>query len=42
MLDSAGPNPVFFRTLDIGSDKILPTITPEIEPNPTLDGEQYA
>ena len=36
VLDSAGPNPVFFRTLDIGSDKILPTITPEIEPNPTL------
>ena len=36
MLDSAGTNPVFFRTLDIGSDKILPTITPEIEPNPTL------
>ena len=36
MLDSAGANPVFFRTLDIGSDKILPTITPEIEPNPTL------
>ena len=36
VLDSAGTNPVFFRTLDIGSDKILPTITPEIEPNPTL------
>ena len=36
VLDSAGINPVFFRTLDIGSDKILPTITPEIEPNPTL------
>ena len=36
VLDSAGKNPVFFRTLDIGSDKILPTITPEIEPNPTL------
>lgn len=36
VLDSAGANPVFFRTLDIGSDKILPTITPEIEPNPTL------
>ncbi len=36
VLDSAGENPVFFRTLDIGSDKILPTITPEIEPNPTL------
>ena len=36
VLDSAGSNPVYFRTLDIGSDKILPTITPEIEPNPTL------
>ncbi len=36
VLDAADKNPVFFRTLDIGSDKILPTITPEIEPNPTL------
>ena len=36
VLDTAGSNPVFFRTLDIGSDKILPTFTPEIEPNPTL------
>ena len=31
VLDS-GANPVFFRTLDTGSDKILPTITPKLNP----------
>ena len=36
VLDSAKGLPVFFRTLDVGSDKILPSITPEIEPNPAL------
>ena len=36
VLDSAQGLPVFFRTLDIGSDKVLPSITPEIEPNPAL------
>ena len=36
VLDSAKGLPVFFRTLDIGSDKVLPSITPEIEPNPAL------
>ncbi len=36
VLDSACGMPVFFRTLDIGSDKVLPSITPEIEPNPAL------
>ncbi len=36
VLDSARGLPVFFRTLDIGSDKVLPSITPEIEPNPAL------
>ena len=36
VLDSARGLPVFFRTLDIGSDKILPSISPEIEPNPAL------
>ncbi|MAI97193.1 MAG: phosphoenolpyruvate--protein phosphotransferase [Rhodobacteraceae bacterium] len=36
VLDSALGLPVYFRTLDIGSDKILPSISPEIEPNPAL------
>ena len=36
VLDSACGLPVFFRTLDIGSDKVLPSIAPELEPNPAL------
>ena len=36
VLDSAGGKPVVFRTLDIGSDKVLPYINREDEPNPAL------
>ena len=36
VLDSAGGRPVVFRTLDIGSDKVLPFMKREAEPNPAL------
>jgi phosphotransferase system enzyme I (PtsP) len=36
ILDSAGDKPVTFRTLDIGSDKVLPYMRREDEPNPAL------
>lgn len=36
VLDSAQGKEVVFRTLDIGSDKILPYMRREIEPNPAL------
>ncbi|MEM9959506.1 MAG: phosphoenolpyruvate--protein phosphotransferase [Pseudomonadota bacterium] len=36
ILDAAGDNEVVFRTLDIGSDKILPFMRREEEPNPAL------
>ncbi|MEM1268387.1 MAG: phosphoenolpyruvate--protein phosphotransferase, partial [Pseudomonadota bacterium] len=36
ILDAAGEKPVTFRTLDIGSDKVLPYMTREPEPNPAL------
>ncbi len=36
ILDSAGDKPVIFRTLDIGSDKVLPYMKRESEPNPAL------
>ena len=36
VLDSAHGRPVVFRTLDIGSDKVLPYLKPEDEPNPAL------
>ena len=36
ILDSAGDKPVVFRTLDIGSDKILPYMRRAEEPNPAL------
>ncbi|MEM9147545.1 MAG: phosphoenolpyruvate--protein phosphotransferase [Pseudomonadota bacterium] len=36
ILDSAGGREVVFRTLDIGSDKILPYMRREEEPNPAL------
>nr|WP_255552331.1 phosphoenolpyruvate--protein phosphotransferase [Maritimibacter dapengensis] len=36
VLDAAGGKPVVFRTLDIGSDKVLPYMKPTEEPNPAL------
>lgn len=36
VLDSAGGKRVVFRTLDIGSDKVLPYMKPTDEPNPAL------
>ena len=36
VLDSAREKPVTFRTLDIGSDKVLPYMKRQDEPNPTL------
>jgi phosphotransferase system enzyme I (PtsP) len=36
ILDSAGDKPVTFRTLDIGSDKVLPYMKRQDEPNPAL------
>ena len=36
VLDAAGGRPVVFRTLDIGSDKVLPYMKREDEPNPAL------
>jgi len=36
VLDAANGKPVVFRTLDIGSDKVLPYMRPNDEPNPAL------
>ncbi len=36
VLDAAGGKRVAFRTLDIGSDKVLPYMKPNDEPNPAL------
>ncbi|MFV0301314.1 MAG: putative PEP-binding protein [Paracoccus sp. (in: a-proteobacteria)] len=36
VLDSARGKPVMFRTLDIGSDKVLPSMKPQDEPNPAM------
>lgn len=36
ILDAAGEKPVVFRTLDIGSDKVLPYMKRQDEPNPAL------
>ncbi|AGT09997.1 phosphoenolpyruvate--protein phosphotransferase [Paracoccus aminophilus] len=36
VLDSALGRPVMFRTLDIGSDKVLPYMKPQDEPNPAM------
>ncbi len=36
VMKAAGPKPVVFRTLDIGSDKVLPYMKPTEEPNPAL------
>ncbi|MFB9222739.1 phosphoenolpyruvate--protein phosphotransferase [Paracoccus cavernae] len=36
VLDSALGKPVMFRTLDIGSDKVLPYMKPNDEPNPAM------
>ncbi|MEW2914793.1 phosphoenolpyruvate--protein phosphotransferase [Leisingera sp. JC11] len=36
VLDAAHGKPVVFRTLDIGSDKVLPYMKPTDEPNPAL------
>jgi phosphotransferase system enzyme I (PtsP) len=36
ILDAAGEKPVVFRTLDIGSDKVLPYMKRGEEPNPAL------
>ncbi|MEQ9693744.1 phosphoenolpyruvate--protein phosphotransferase [Shimia sp. SDUM112013] len=36
VMDAAKGKRVVFRTLDIGSDKVLPYMTPEDEPNPAL------
>ncbi|UXU73724.1 MULTISPECIES: phosphoenolpyruvate--protein phosphotransferase [unclassified Paracoccus (in: a-proteobacteria)] len=36
VLDSARGRPVMFRTLDIGSDKVLPYMKPQDEPNPAM------
>jgi phosphotransferase system enzyme I (PtsP) len=35
-MDAAGGKKVVFRTLDIGSDKVLPYMKPQDEPNPAL------
>lgn len=36
VLDNAHGRPVIFRTLDIGSDKVLPYMKPHDEPNPAM------
>lgn len=36
VFDAADGMPVNFRTLDIGSDKVLPYLQPEDEPNPAM------
>ena len=36
VMDAAGGRRVVFRTLDIGSDKVLPFMKREVEPNPAL------
>ena len=36
IMDAAGDKPVIFRTLDIGSDKVLPYMKRPEEPNPAL------
>ncbi|MDT8856056.1 phosphoenolpyruvate--protein phosphotransferase [Paracoccaceae bacterium Fryx2] len=36
VIDAAGPMRVVFRTLDIGSDKVLPYMKPNDEPNPAM------
>ena len=36
VMDAAGDKPVVFRTLDIGSDKVLPYMKATEEPNPAL------
>jgi len=36
VLDAAGGKRVVFRTLDIGSDKVLPYMKPQDEPNPAM------
>ncbi|MEM7438165.1 MAG: phosphoenolpyruvate--protein phosphotransferase [Pseudomonadota bacterium] len=36
VMDAAHGKPVTFRTLDIGSDKVVPFLKPEDEPNPAL------
>jgi phosphotransferase system enzyme I (PtsP) len=36
VMDAAGDKRVAFRTLDIGSDKVLPYLKPTEEPNPAL------
>lgn len=36
VMDSAKDKQVVFRTLDIGSDKVLPYMAPQDEPNPAL------
>ncbi|PZO66840.1 MAG: peptidase [Paracoccus denitrificans] len=36
VMDNAGGLPVVFRTLDIGSDKVLPYMKPHDEPNPAM------
>jgi phosphotransferase system enzyme I (PtsP) len=36
VMDAAGDKPVTFRTLDIGSDKVLPYMKATDEPNPAL------
>jgi phosphotransferase system enzyme I (PtsP) len=36
VMDNAKGKPVIFRTLDIGSDKVLPYMKPQDEPNPAM------
>jgi phosphotransferase system enzyme I (PtsP) len=36
VMDAAKGKRVVFRTLDIGSDKVLPYMKPQDEPNPAL------
>lgn len=36
VMDAARGKPVAFRTLDIGSDKVLPYMKPQDEPNPAM------
>ena len=36
VMDAAQGRPVAFRTLDIGSDKVLPYMKPQDEPNPAM------
>lgn len=36
VLDTAGERPVVFRTVDLGSDKVLPYLETEFEENPAL------